>query len=290
MGEWPFISIVVPTYARPAHLTRCLRSLVALDYPRDRFEVIIVDDGSEPPIDSEIKPFREQLTISCLRQNHLGVSQARNNGATAACGNFVAFTDDDCRVDPEWLKELALAFQQTPEKLVGGKILNGLPDNIFSHASQLLITYLYSRFNGDPDRSTFITSNNMAIPKREFLEMGGFDTTATLTAEDRLFCHEWIMRGHQIRYVPTAIIHHENRSTLKDFWQQQFKYGKGAYYFRKYRASTDKRTIEPLNFYWQLLFYPFKIGWGFFAWKLFLLFVLSQFATLLGYLYQKFRS
>jgi len=60
-------SLIIPTYQRPAQLSTCLRALAQLDYPRDRFEVIVVDDGSETPVDTVVDPFMNELTEILLR-------------------------------------------------------------------------------------------------------------------------------------------------------------------------------------------------------------------------------
>ena len=97
MGQYrPFFSIVIPTYHRPQQLAACLQTLTHLDYPRDRFEVIVVDDGGEISLDGVLALFKEVLCITLLRQPHAGPAGARNVGAATAKGDFIAFTADDC--------------------------------------------------------------------------------------------------------------------------------------------------------------------------------------------------
>ena len=60
---WPSFSIVIPTYSRPGQLRECLLALSALEYPRDRLEVIVVDDGRQTPLDAVVAPFRDDLTL-----------------------------------------------------------------------------------------------------------------------------------------------------------------------------------------------------------------------------------
>ena len=65
----PFFSIIIPTYNRPQILAGCLEAIALLEYPRDRFEVIVVDDGSENPLDSIVEPFKDKVIhINQLRQ------------------------------------------------------------------------------------------------------------------------------------------------------------------------------------------------------------------------------
>src|SRR5438105_662716 len=92
----PFISIVIPTHSRPVELVTCCQALCQQDYPRDRWEVIIVDDGSPQPLDDLLAPFREPLKLTLIRQAQCGPAMARNQGASYASGQYIAFTDDDC--------------------------------------------------------------------------------------------------------------------------------------------------------------------------------------------------
>lgn len=82
----PFFSIIIPTYSRPEQLVACLQSLTHLDYPRDRFEVIVVDDGSDMPLEGVVTPLRNWLEVTLLRQMNSGLGVARNTGAARAKG------------------------------------------------------------------------------------------------------------------------------------------------------------------------------------------------------------
>lgn len=113
----PFFSIIVPAYERPGNLDACLGALAQLDYPRDLFEVIVVDDGSRVAPEPIAKPYSEQMNIRLLVQEHTGPATARNTGALQAKGEVLAFTDSDCSVDKGWLKVLAEAFDRTPGEL-----------------------------------------------------------------------------------------------------------------------------------------------------------------------------
>src|SRR5215813_1646861 len=96
----PRFSIVVPTYRRPAILAGCLDAVARLDYPCDRFEAIVVDDGGGAV---ELPRAYADVDMVLLTQAHAGPAAARNTGAARARGDFLAFTDDDCRPDPGWL-------------------------------------------------------------------------------------------------------------------------------------------------------------------------------------------
>src|SRR5262249_31672764 len=152
----PRFSIVVPTYRRPAILAGCLDAITRLDYPRDRFEAIIVDDGGggvERPRD--LAP----LELVLLTQAHAGPAAARTPRAESARGEFLAFTDDDCRPEPGWLRAVAAKIAEAPDHAIGGFTRNALPDNPYSTATQLLVDY-FSRWQGIHGDGAFFASNN----------------------------------------------------------------------------------------------------------------------------------
>jgi len=256
-----FISIVVPTYARPERLAACLQSLAGLDYPRSCFEVIVVDDGSETSVERVIAPFRGRLDVTGLTQAHAGPATARNTGAARARGEFLAFTDDDCAPAPTWLQALAARFDTARGCAIGGRTLNALSDNWCSTASHLLIHYLYTYYSAQSDQGGFFASNNLALPTERFHAIGGFDTSFPLAAgEDREFCDRWLYHGYRMMYAPEALVYHAHALTFRAFWRQHFNYGRGAFRFHWARArrSQAPMQIEPLSFYLNLLRYPFS--------------------------------
>ncbi len=259
MKSEPFFSIVVPTYNREAQLACCVKSLAGLDYPRDHFEVIVVNDGGAAPDTIQGSP-EKSTDMKLIHQTHAGSAAARNAGADRAKGEFVAFTDDDCMPDPNWLTALAQRLSAEPDRLVGGRTLNALPQNVFSAASQLLATYLYSYYNRDPANARFFTSNNMALSADRFHAIGGFDSTYTRTAaEDRDLCNRWRYHGHRMTYAPEAVVRHAHDLTSRTFWRQHFNYGRGAHQFHQARSLRDQTPIrlEPPSFYTDMLRYAF---------------------------------
>src|SRR5207247_291754 len=124
----PIFSIIIPTYSRPEQLAACLEAIARLDYPRERFEVIVVDDGSPSPPHDVVAAIGARIAAKSLWQHHAGPAAARNKGATCAQGDFLVFTDDDCLPDRNWLLAFAQRFMATPNHLIGGRTLNALPD------------------------------------------------------------------------------------------------------------------------------------------------------------------
>src|SRR5581483_845154 len=173
----PTFSIVVPTYHRPAALLRCLASLAGLEYDAARYEVIVVNDGG-CPLPAELpRQLEGSAPVTWLQQPHAGAGSARNLGVAHAEGEVIAFVDDDCTAAPDWLDAMATIWNSDPEAIIGGRIVNALPDNVYATASQMLIGFLYEYYhgeNGETRQPPFFTTNNMAVSRALFQHLGGF--------------------------------------------------------------------------------------------------------------------
>ncbi len=239
----PTFSVIVPTYNRPRPLAACLAALARMDYPRDRYEIIIVDDGSTASIRPITDRFRPVLDVKLLEQTNAGPAAARNAGAAAAGGQYLAFTDDDCLPRPDWLTRLAAALMCDPDTLVGGRCINALPGNPYASASQIIIDVVNEHFNRDHQQAVMFPSDNMACARRRFLEIGGFDASFRCS-EDRDLCDRWAQRGRRLIFCPDAVIDHAHVMGLPGFWRQHFSYGRGAWRFHRARARRGTGQLE----------------------------------------------
>ena len=279
-------SVVIPTYRRNAQLNACLEGFSRLNYPKDRFEIIVVDDGCPEGPEPVLSRWRNQLDAKLIRQANAGPAAARNHGARYARFTHLAFIDDDCVPEREWLAGLRSALDAAPGDLVGGRTLNALIDNTFSSASQELVTYLTDYFDGRDGRTRLFTSNNMALRADRFHAVGGFNTRFPRAAgEDREFCDRWVSHQRGTTFAPNAVVMHAHALTLTTFWRQHFEYGRGAASFRRARATRQGASVrvEPLRFYLQLLKFPFNDGVTIEALRTAALVVLSQMANAVGF-------
>jgi len=283
-------SIVIPTHDRPAQLRKCLEALAGLEDPGEGFEVIVVDDGSPTGLDEVAGPFGDRLNLTLHVQANAGPGAARNAGASLAKGEYLAFTDDDCAPMADWLTALKRRLESTPDAMVGGETINALSENLCSEASQLLISYLYTHYNASDGGPQFFTSNNFAMSRRLFDEVGGFETSFSRAAgEDREFCDRWRHLGHRMVYAPEAHVSHFHAMSLVKFWRQHLNYGRGAFRFHKMRSERKREPIrvEPMSFYLKLLGYPLFNSAFYRAPFLASLIVLSQVANTAGFFLEK---
>lgn len=286
----PRVSIIIPTFARPEAIEGCLESLCALTYPRESFEVIVVDDGSDrPPVEAVARAARE-IDVTLLARPHAGPAIARNAAAAVARGEILAFTDDDCRPDPGWLEALTEAVREDPARAAGGPTVNALEGNFFSSGSQLLVDYLYHYYNHDGRQVRFLASCNLAMPRAAFQSIGGFDEKfPRAAAEDRDLCASWLSSGHEMVYVPDAVVRHHHRLGPTSVLRQHFTYGRGAYNHRVRleQRGSERSSREPLSFYLELMRYPFGRMSFLRACAYSFLLGVTQVANVIGYFYER---
>ena len=288
----PRFSVVVPTYDRPGRLRACLAALRQLDYPPERFEVLVVDDGSPTPLQPVFEAARGPLNATLVRQENAGPAAARNAGAARATGTFLAFTDDDCVPAPGWLRALADGFARAPGHFFGGRTVNALPRNPYATASQQLVSYLHEYFSPE-SHAPFFASNNIALPTDRFRALGGFSTDFPLAAgEDRELCDRWHDRGWPMAHAPGAVVYHAHPLTLRRFWRQHVNYGRGAFYYhqRRTRRGGERQAAEPLSFYLGLLRYPLAQRPGLAGLPHAALLLLAQVANAAGFFQEKLLS
>lgn len=286
--DLPFFSIVIPTYERPAQLLLCLQALARLDYPFDKFEVVVVDDGSANSPVQVLEELGDSLRTKLVLQKNQGPAAARNLGSLNARGEFLAFTDDDCQPDRRWLRELASVFLATPDRIIGGRTINALPANACSATSQAILDVVYAHFNDDPNEAHFFASNNFAVPARLFQEAGGFDETFT-TSEDREFCDRWRTLGFRLSYAREAVVSHAHDLNLLTLWQQHLGYGRGAQRFHHARSLQGQGRFKPdTSFYLKLLRAAASHADALRPVQMVLLLFLSQLANAVGFFAEKF--
>jgi glycosyltransferase involved in cell wall biosynthesis len=287
----PFISIIIPTYERNQQLDSCIRSIMDLKYQKHHLEIIVVDDGGDEPVRPILSPYFEKLDLRLLIQKKLGPASARNLGASFANGEYYAFLDDDCAPDPHWLERLLVKASQSRGHAVGGRTVNSLPNNPYSSVSQMIVDCLYGYFNINWNNAKFLTSNNLLVPAKGFDSIRGFDTTMPLAGgEDREFSSRWIARGFSMTFAPEAVVYHYHDLNIFSFWRQHFNYGRGSAMCGRWgiQEIEKERRLKYLAFYLDLLLHPlFRVRHRK-ALLLFLLMIVSQWATGMGFAWEHF--
>lgn len=215
----PKVSVVVCTYDGSKTLDGCLTSLEALTYPD--YEVVLIDDGSR---DSVPEIAARHPFARYHRQENRGLSVARNVGMDLAKGEIIAYTDDDCFADPDWLYYLVAKLLETGATGVGGP--NLLP------AEDGPVAACVSASPGAPAHvllddalAEHVPGCNMAFWADRLRAIGGFDPVYTKAGDDVDVCWRMHDEGDRIVFAPAAMVWHHRRSTVKAYLKQQRGYG-----------------------------------------------------------------
>jgi glycosyltransferase involved in cell wall biosynthesis len=254
-------SVIVPTFNRPEALRECIAALARQSYPRHSYEVIIADDGGTANLDGVAEPFSRELAVRIVRQENSGPGRARNLGASIASGRFLAFTDDDCQPDTNWLAALEKKLMDYPDRLVGGLVVNALDHNPYAVASQMISDVVYAHYNRDLERPRFFATDNIAVSAALFHEIGGFNHQFRMSAaEDRDFADLWRSRGFRLAWAPDAVVHHAHSMGLLGFWRQHFTYGRGAFQYHEARRVRCHGEVpfEGVGFHFAMVAAPFR--------------------------------
>jgi GT2 family glycosyltransferase len=245
----PAVSVVIATHGRPQQLLDCLQSLRKQTLSDDTFEVVVVDDYSPVPLAlADVGGGPAMHLIRTPQQS--GPGAARNAGATVARGKLLAFTDDDCLPAADWLERILETHRADPQVMLGGKLYNAVPEYAGAEASQVISDIVYAWYNVDPQNARFFSTNNMAVPREDFVELGGFDESFRGASEDRDLCDRWRASGRRMRLAPQALVGHAHRLTLRKFLRQHFAYGKGAALFHRRRGERGSgRMVDEMPFH-----------------------------------------
>jgi GT2 family glycosyltransferase len=221
--ELPFVSILMVNYNGQVHLKEFFESVFRLNYPKNKYEVVVVDnaskDGSPDWIDknySQVKLIRLAENTGFARGNNIGVSHCR--------GRFTALINNDTVLTRDWLTELVKQAVKEPDAIFTSKMLfYDRRDHIAYGGANLFFWgqgYFPRVYEKDDDKelqpSPVLCASGcgVLIPKDLFLKLGGFDESYFCYAEDfEISWKAWLM-GYRVYYIPTARFYHKVSMTM----------------------------------------------------------------------------
>jgi len=236
--DFPPVSVIIPVKDQPEYLIECLQSLENLDYPGDRLEIIVVDDGSQKVV-SEIVASPD---IRVIRQGESqGPAACRNIGAENAHGDILAFLDADCMAGEKWLKEIIPLFKAAQVGAVGGYVDGYYKDSLldrYEEAASSLNMGKRLLLEGRTESSFYVPTANMLVAREAFKAAGGFRTGMNV-GEDVDFCWRVRNHGYTLLYVPFGSVAHKHRNRPGRMLQRRSEYGTSEAIL--YRTHRDKR-------------------------------------------------
>jgi len=216
----PRISIVVCTYDGETKLADCLTACHLVDYPD--FEVIVVDDGST---DATAEIAARFPATRYVHQQHAGLSVARNCGANFADGEIIAYTDDDCEPDRDWLFWIARAFADPKVGAAGGPNIPPEPEGV-QEAVVAAAPGAPSHVLLEDLQAEHLPGCNLAVRRAAFEELGGFRPQFETAGDDVDFCWRLLESGWILAFVPGAFVWHRRRTSFLHYLKQQYGYGR----------------------------------------------------------------
>ncbi len=241
----PFVSIIIPVIDRAEELGRCLDSIATLRYPKEKLEIIVVDDGSR----DNSKEVADSFGAVVLDSGGTGTgpAAARNRGARAARGEILAFIDSDCIASPQWLEELA-GFFEDPEVAAVGGFVDGMHTSSFLDRYELAMSSLTlgnrERSGQQGDDTFYLPSCNLLVRSSVFREASGFNPEMHVGEDVDL---TWRFRdsGHRIIYMPKGRVGHEHRNAFFPFIKRRFQYGTSEAMLQILHPVRHKKMIVP---------------------------------------------
>jgi glycosyltransferase involved in cell wall biosynthesis len=236
----PFVSVVVPARNAEDTIEDCLAALLATEYPEDRREIVVVDNGST----DRTAAIAQSHPVRVVREPGRGVSRARNRGIAESSGEIVAFLDADCVVEPQWLAEIADPFEDPEVGAVAGQLTH-FPAETAAERQTVRMLGNWQRFAVSSDPPYVVTAN--AAFRREVLdEIGPFDPNLTRAQDVELGLRFAASSDRRLVYSAGAIARHRHHSTQLGFFRQQLGWAYGAGLVgAKHRALGGKTNDPP---------------------------------------------
>ncbi len=218
-------SVIIPSYDQKHVIFDALRSVTQQKTNFD-YEVIVVESTGDDTAEIIKHRFPDVKVIELAERAFPG--RARNYAIDAAQGEYLAFTDTDCKVDPNWLQQLVDCHERG-YNVVGGMVRNGTPKSIVGTLDYLLEFSDFIKMDESLNNTHFGTCN-VSFHRDIFNRYGQF--IDQVKGSDSLYCRQVKQKGETLFYQPKAVIWHKNRTKLKKIFKNQYELGYGAAFNR----------------------------------------------------------
>lgn len=241
----PGVTVVIPVKDRADELKRCLASLARLSYPREKIQVIVVDDGSSD--DSPLVALESGALLVPSGGCGRGPAAARNAGAARATGEILAFIDSDCCASTGWLDQLIPAFNDPAMAAVGGQVDGMCTESAVDRYEAVMSSLSIGtreRIGNSGNDTFYLPSCNLLVRRSAFNSAGGFKDGMHVGEDVDL---TWRLRdqGWSIAYLPAGNVLHEHRSSIRSFMSRRFDYGTSEGMLQLLHPQRRKQMVIP---------------------------------------------
>jgi GT2 family glycosyltransferase len=265
MEKTPFVSVVVATYNRKKMLGGCIDSLFNQTYPKERYEVIIINDGSTDGTEDILNEYakRAPCGFKWFTQDNRGQTVAFNLGVKNSIGEIVCITGDDCIADNACIQNLIKGYDLKEVGAVGGRIMGMKTDGFVEN-----YTEKNRMFSQEDFINHFIVGGNSSYRKSVLDEINGFDEFFR-HGQDTEICMRIRLKGYFLRYAHESVIYHKHKSTVCGILEQLYRYERTYsrlhkkyprnFHFNKRVSSLGLRLMRKVSIT------PYKILMSFFT-------------------------
>jgi len=225
-----FVSVIIPTKNSEKTLEECLKSLKNQTYPKNKYEIIIIDDHSMDGTLDIAKKYGAKIITS-----NGPPGRQRNKGISKSKGSIIGLIDSDCIAKKDWISEGLKYFISKETAVVGGPNLTPKNDPFISQCvgyvssskigtGSMSARYLKDGFYAREADETSLISCNMFVLKDAIKKVNGFDESLFPNEENELM-FRIKERGYKLIYVPSLLVWHHRRASIKKFFMQNLTYG-----------------------------------------------------------------
>lgn len=242
-GLW--VSVVIATYNRPELLRRLLLQFEEQTLPKDRFEVVAVDDGSREDMRVALADLHTSYRLHVERQANAGAARARQRGAEVARGHVLVILDDDMQVGPDYL-EKHLEHHTDDHTVVLGRFrpsasLEGMP--LFERFYAKILGEVFEGHTKGPVRGHQMYTGNVSIARELFLRAGGFDPEFKAIEDEELGIR-LEKRGARFAFSNEAVTIHDSDQTSTEKWLNR-SFRDGVYSTKVSHKHKDHLLASP---------------------------------------------
>jgi glycosyltransferase involved in cell wall biosynthesis len=240
------VSVVVPCFNSELYISECLEALCNQDHPRERYEIILVDNGSD---DRSLEIARKFPRVQCLSEPKRGSYAARNRGIANARGEVIAFTDSDCAPARDWVRNMWAGLSPGRPGIVLGRVRfrsASLPLSLIAAYREQQIEFIAT---SSDETLYFGYTNNLATTRATmdaigpFVELGrGGDTVFVRRTVEAYSCDA-------VSYRPEACVDHLEIAGIRHWYQKLFIYGRSSTVYRSITWTRSLSTRERLRVY-----------------------------------------
>lgn len=230
-------SVVIPAYNAASAVSACLKALADQSISRERYEIVVVDDGSQDATRHKVA----RLGARLLNQPHKGPAAARNLGARESRGEIVLFTDADCVPASDWIETMLAPFAD--DQIAGAKGVYR------THQKEPVARFVQLEYEDKYDLMRkeryidFIDTYSAAYRKEVFDKNEGFDPAfPRASGEDVDLSYRLSRGGYKLVFAPEAVVYHRHVDTLRGYFLRKFYIG--FWRVLMYRKSPEKMIAD----------------------------------------------